>query len=221
MATNTSASIIYSNTPVTAGPIGNVSGHGHLVSTNNVVLGNGDAIGMWVNQSSGGSARLGEAFLEPGSPTLDFIRATGSAVLRKLSSGAEISAGGNFVHGGGSVDFHGLRTNIPGYRNMFGQWATGSAGFAGFDFSNTDTHTVNYGWVKLVYTVGSNGLANSITAIDWAYDNTGNPIKAGQETGSTPEPSTFAMGLLAAGAVGVIALRQPRKCSNSGKTVGL
>jgi hypothetical protein len=71
---------------------------------------------------------------------------------------------------------------------------------------------IDYGWVRLVYTVGLNGLPNSVTAVDWAYDDSGAPIAAG-DTGSSsaPEPSAFAMGLLALGAAGVTALRRRRK----------
>ncbi|HEX4133616.1 MAG TPA: PEP-CTERM sorting domain-containing protein [Bryobacteraceae bacterium] len=62
------------------------------------------------------------------------------------------------------------------------------------------------------YTVGSDGLVNSLTAIDWAYQTDGSAILAG-DTGipSTPEPSTAALALLAMGAAGVAALRRRRE----------
>lgn len=69
----------------------------------------------------------------------------------------------------------------------------------------------DYGWVWLEFTQGTNGLANAITAEDWAYENSGSPIHAG-DTGlsAAPEPSTAAMALLSGGAAGIVALRRRR-----------
>jgi hypothetical protein len=65
--------------------------------------------------------------------------------------------------------------------------------------------------VRLSYTLGTNDLANSITATDWAYDPTGAPVTAGES--GTPEPSTTALAILAAGAAGVVALRRRRQAA--------
>lgn len=78
-------------------------------------------------------------------------------------------------------------------------WKASHTAFAGFSFTNGGQ--ANYGWVRLEYFEGVDHLANEIEAVDWAYTN-------GRITTPTgaPEPSTFALALLAAGA----ALRKGR-----------
>jgi hypothetical protein len=80
-------------------------------------------------------------------------------------------------------------------------------GFVGFRASNGDL-----GWIQLrVSDRGSSGYPNEETLINWAYNNVpGGAIVAGQ----TPEPSSLALGLLAAGAVGLAALRAARARAN-------
>jgi hypothetical protein len=80
--------------------------------------------------------------------------------------------------------------------------------FRRFRFSTTN-HAWDYGWVRLSYALGTNGLPNSVTAVDWAYDPTGAPVSTGE--GAAPEPSTMALAILAAGAAGVAVLRR-RRC---------
>lgn len=88
-------------------------------------------------------------------------------------------------------------------------WNPNSTGFAGFSFNNAGQ--TDYGWVRLTYSVGANGLPDSMTAIDWAYDSTGNPIQAGQTIAATPEPATAGLAALALGSAGILALRRKRK----------
>jgi hypothetical protein len=73
-------------------------------------------------------------------------------------------------------------------------------------------HGLEYGWIRLNYDLGANGLVNSVEIVDYAYASLGVPITAG-ETSVAPEPSTMAMAVLAAGAAGVVALRR-RKSQN-------
>jgi hypothetical protein len=75
-------------------------------------------------------------------------------------------------------------------------------GFAGFR-----TPSGNFGWVRLLWS-SSAGFPNSITAIDWAVEDSGAPIRAGQTISSVPEPGTMSMSLLAAGAAGILAWRK-------------
>jgi hypothetical protein len=64
------------------------------------------------------------------------------------------------------------------------------------------TNATNFGWVHL-NTTGTTGFPATI--VDYAYEDSGASIMAGQ----MPEPSTFALlGVMAAGALGVRAWRK-------------
>ena len=81
-------------------------------------------------------------------------------------------------------------------------WRAGSNLYLGVRLTNSQTNVSNYGWVHL-NTTGSTGFPATI--VDYAYENTGGSITAGQ----VPEPTTFALlGVMAAGALGVRAWRK-------------
>lgn len=65
----------------------------------------------------------------------------------------------------------------------------------------TDNGTDYYGWVE----ISVSGFAHLITLHSWAYDDEGNDIQAG----AIPEPGHI--GLLAAGAAGLLAWRRKRQ----------
>ena len=94
-----------------------------------------------------------------------------------------------------------------------------ASAFAAFRLSTAGTlgagghHGLEYGWIRLSYELGANGLVNDVEIVDYAYAALGVQVTAG-ETSATPEPSTMAMALLAAGAAGVVALRRRRKSQN-------
>jgi LPXTG-motif cell wall-anchored protein len=81
------------------------------------------------------------------------------------------------------------------------------SGFAGF----RSTKTGDLGWIDVeVFDRSADGYPDQLEIISWAYNNVGGAsIEAGQ-TSSTPEPNTAALGLLAAGAAGLLALRRRR-----------
>jgi hypothetical protein len=81
-------------------------------------------------------------------------------------------------------------------------WRAGSNLYLGVRLTNSQTSATNFGWVHL-NTTGSTGFPATI--VDYAYDDSGAAILAGQ----VPEPTTFALlGVMAAGAVGVRAWRK-------------
>jgi hypothetical protein len=86
-----------------------------------------------------------------------------------------------------------------GAANPNAQFNSAAGKFIGLQFPSGPN---NYNaWVR----VNVNNSAGSFTVVDWAYENvSGQPIV----TGVVPEPST--LGLLAAGAAGVAALRRRR-----------
>jgi hypothetical protein len=85
-------------------------------------------------------------------------------------------------------------------------------GFVGVKINNTMTSQTDYGWIRLQ--VSDNGIGDGnphkITAIDWAYQNDGSPILAG-DTGPLTTPAPTALTLLATGAAGVLAWRKMRQ----------
>jgi hypothetical protein len=222
MATNASADIIYSGFQyVTAGPIASVTANQPRTAAYNTIhLKNGTgapvgSFGIGVGQFNFLSDPIGRAALGPkiGSTSnsngfkVGFLVTSSNGLAKQLNRSATISsAAGNFLSGVHSI----VRQFVSSSSHSSYGWTAGKAGFAGFAFTTTNGQK-DYGWIQLVYGVGSNTLANQLTAIDWAYDASGNAISAGE--GETPEPSTGALALLAAGAAGVAALRRRRKTS--------
>lgn len=128
---------------------------------------------------------------------------TASWGLKRLASGAAVSAGQPFVSWNGIQ----LRTFFGG-SPAYGTWASNVTGFAGIRFQ-TGANTY-YGWVRMKWTdsVDANPDPNAITVFDWAYNNTpGASILAG-DMGAVPEPSRA---LLALAGMGAAFLRRRRK----------
>jgi LPXTG-motif cell wall-anchored protein len=86
--------------------------------------------------------------------------------------------------------------------------AGASNGFLGFQNAAGDL-----GWLHVQVTIDGSGFPSQLELIAWAYnDVAGAPIEAGQttEAAATPEPGAAALGLLALGAAGILALRKRR-----------
>jgi hypothetical protein len=88
-----------------------------------------------------------------------------------------------------------------------------------FQFTNLSTTQVNFGWIEL--TNATTGVTTgeqpqslySVTLGQWAYDDSGAPILAGQEVAPVPEPATATLamgGALVAGAAGLRRWRKQR-----------
>jgi len=209
MATSASAgtiSIINSSLTgnVTAGPLPNVSNLTRPPFTEyqsrSIQLTNGKGstihvgFGIGVGQGAVDGGRRASAVLLGGSQvgflhsTAYFVKDLASATKASNHTGV-FRRGTNFV--ATQADFS-LAGVDPIYTSG---WLKNATGFAGFSF--TYKGQTDYGWVQLRYTVGTNGLINEIEA----------------EGSASPEPSTFALALLAAGAAGVAALRRRRKAA--------
>ncbi|HEX4136193.1 MAG TPA: PEP-CTERM sorting domain-containing protein [Bryobacteraceae bacterium] len=210
MASNASASIIYSGLLDSTVSLGSKQKSANRTTGRSVLLksGSGAPIGSFqlVVAHHAGSGIKG-AVIGVGGSQLNLLGS--SELLARLSSGAAISGaaatGSNFFGTGFRfVDYERIFSTS---RHTYG-WSK-TKGFGGFSFFNSVTDQKDYGWIRLQYGIGKNDLINSLTAVDWAYDDSGAAILAG-DTGlsSTPEPSTTALSLLAAGAAGVEALRR-------------
>lgn len=111
-------------------------------------------------------------------------------------------------------------SGTPGRRGVQTSSGAGSGGnfppmFALFTFQDPSiSPNLLYGWMELSSSV-SDGSGPLVTVEGWAYDDSGNPIAAGDTgEGSAPEPSTMAMtslGALALGATGLRRWRAARK----------
>lgn len=88
---------------------------------------------------------------------------------------------------------------------------TSNTGFIGVQLASG-----NYGWIQFHF----GGLGNPSTVFDWAYDDSGAHIQAGDTgTSAAPEPGTMmllGMGGLAMGATGLRALRRRRREAAAG-----
>jgi hypothetical protein len=86
------------------------------------------------------------------------------------------------------------------YQNM-GPTFTGTTAFMGVEFFNGTTPL--FGWIRVT---GGPTLGFPATIVDWAYEDSGAGILTG--AGIIPEPSSLALGCLAAGAAGLVAWRK-------------
>ncbi len=125
---------------------------------------------------------------------------------RNATNFAQKYAFGNSIHPANTSVGAGIQQHKFGHatRGSFGPGVV--TGFVGFRASNGDL-----GWIQLrVSDTGSSTYPNEVTVIDWAYnDVSGGSIFAGQTT-AVPEPSSLALGLLAAGSAGLAALRRAK-----------
>ena len=79
---------------------------------------------------------------------------------------------------------------------------TGTTAFMGVEFRNA-SHTELFGWIRIT---GGSTAGIPATIVDWAYEDSGAGILTG--AGLIPEPSSLALGCLAAGAAGLAAWRK-------------
>jgi len=95
---------------------------------------------------------------------------------------------------------------------VHGQFQSGEPGFAGLSISTAGHVNKEYGWIELVFTEQA-GVPHDLQALAFGIDtNLNQTIEAGQiDGGFIPEPGTMSLAILAAGALGVEALRRRRK----------
>jgi hypothetical protein len=87
-------------------------------------------------------------------------------------------------------------------------WSMGDTGFFGFKF--TSGPNTYYGWGEVVFDPANNGpKGHGFQFTRLYYDDTGAAVTVGDTGSVIPEPSTYALALLAAG--GVAAYRSRRK----------
>ena len=133
----------------------------------------------------------GSAFLDMFNPSLPGGSVyVGSATgYFNLPMGTLISGASTFTSGGNDPAF---ALNLNSSNNLIG-----------FQFQNSVSNTLEYGWMRISL-AGTSG-AQPRAIVEYAYENSG----AGIMAGAIPEPSTLALlGVMAAGALGVRAWRK-------------
>ncbi|HXE63792.1 MAG TPA: PEP-CTERM sorting domain-containing protein [Bryobacteraceae bacterium] len=124
-------------------------------------------------------------------------------------SAKNFAAGSRISHAAGSLLGSARIVNASFSGSNFGRFHSGEPGYVGFAIG-LGGGNVDYGWLKLVFTTDPNTHRPQILeALAWGIETTPNEgIDAGAV--ATPEPGTMALGILAAGAAGVLALRRRR-----------
>ena len=167
---------------------------GGTLSTNIDVDGGGADLIIWLNLQ--GSSSFANLQGNGGA-----LQATSSAVVKRFASGFSIGNGTTAF----TNNFSTLRgTDSAGAQT--GMWNLSTNGIAGFQLGSGD-----FGWIRLhVESTDADAFPDKLTAVDWAYDNTGAAIAAGDTGAPSGVPAPASLALLATGAVGVTALRRRR-----------
>ncbi len=132
----------------------------------------------------------------------------------QLGASTVIGTGGqNFVSLVGWQGYQSAGGSVS--TDPWGVFANGVAtGYLGFQFYGT-TAGAGFGlmnaWFQIRLTEGIGGVGSTYEVLDWAYENMGNPIHAGDRGFVVPEPSTATGLALASLAVGAAGLRRRRK----------
>ncbi len=99
--------------------------------------------------------------------------------------------------------------NVNGPNKTYGNFLQGADGYLGFSIP-AGNGSNNFGWVHLDnFTVAPN--VSSYRVVDWAYQNDGTAILAGEGATAVPEPTSSALALIAMGAAGLAIYRKRKQ----------
>lgn len=134
-----------------------------------------------------------------------------------IAQGSVIGNADNIASGSsidGSLGFTGKDLVVADFwddgTSLDGEFAANSTGFLGFESASG-----NFGWVRLSFGAPLDPTGG-FTIVDWAYENTGAAIQAGQTSsggGGVPLPGAAALAALAAGATGLRGWRKRERAA--------
>lgn len=127
----------------------------------------------------------------------------GHFYVSRLGSGQKVSYGYFTQPPGSHVGTLIFSADSPPFR----QWRRRGIGFVGFRFDGGAG--VQYGWARL--DMAGPRKRNAFTLVDFAYADPGEQIKTGQTTSENQAPVLGSLGLLAVGAVGLVAWRKAQR----------
>ena len=205
MSTNASAEIVYSGALNVTKSLLNL---GSVATDRHVTLAAGPSghFKMSVFDQGFGTTESGSMF-----PRMGRVKLYGQGHTLGLTFAATLGGFAKLYAPGAPINL-GAR-NLPNVvlrSHGGGPFGPGTvSGFVGFKSAKAG----DLGWLKVeVFDRNSDGYPDQVELLGMAYNNVpGGAINAGQTTSSaTPEPNTAALGLLAAGAAGLLALRRRR-----------
>ena len=154
---------------------------------------------FFIPSTSGGGPAEGLNTVLPGWDVNFYRSGTGNlrwyyngGALAVFNGANHVAALGAGVTIDGSSSLGTLQTMVPEY--------TGTTAFMGVEFFDASSDPL-FGWIRIT---GGPTAGFPATIVDWAYESSG----AGIVTGVIPEPSSLALGCLAAGAAGLAAWRR-------------
>ena len=210
MATGADAGIVTfdTNLTVTIGESNVGTGKGGYFGVGRATVFNRPSFYLFTGNHSShrrASARLFDIHLIQ-SQTFSFGR---YGIAKKFSAGQSIDGNIGSVH---KNEILRLDDAHLGHKGNF--LSNGATAYAGFELTS-GTHAGDLGWLKIIVSDrNDDGYVDQMQVLSFAYnDVSGAKITAGQTTDApaAPEPGTAALGLLGAGAAGIIALRRRRK----------
>lgn len=202
ITTNASASIIY-GTFSGDGPHGGASVQPQPGGTSSIkgIFFPGGEINIKAVSGTSNLSPFGVLSVE-GIGALKIFQGSGSNAqnARNFLSGVGISAGAGTLASNARI----VAARFSG--SDFGSFQSGKYGFVGFA-DQVSPGVTNYGWLKVDF-IKQGDVPHILEVLAWGFETTANQAIA---AGATPEPGTMALGILAAGAAGVVALRRRRK----------
>jgi hypothetical protein len=137
-----------------------------------------------------------------------FVTGASNLSAKNFAAGARISSAAGVLAGSARI----VNASFSG--NNYGRFHPGEPGYVGFAIGPAGGN-VEYGWLKLVFTSDPDTHRPQVLeALAYGIETTPNQgIDAGATAAATPEPGTMALGILAAGAAGVVALRRRRQAA--------
>ncbi|MBV9656513.1 MAG: PEP-CTERM sorting domain-containing protein [Verrucomicrobia bacterium] len=145
--------------------------------------------------------------------------AGGTAEVLNFARGSQVGVGQHSTSTVPGLALLGRDGTVPVSHLRVGEFKTGQTGFAGFQLPGSKGG--GKGWIRIeLLNPDVHGNFTTVEAIDWAYNDAGGGINAGQGIPPVPEPSSKALALLALGAGGVLAWRKARRGRGLPATTG-